>query len=83
MKFSYANGSLDGFLPAEDRSLVRSKFSEDPVVFKKNEFAANTTDAFGGDVAHFYYSKDNHLEGVEFFPGCEFFSTECSCLIVK
>ena len=52
----------------ESRETVRNKlgnFSE----FKKTKFSKNTTDDFG--FCHVYYTTDNTVAAVEFFPEAE------------
>lgn len=80
MIFQYINGELEGFYPAQLRSLVRSRFNEEPFEFKKNIFAANTTDAYCGRSVHFYFLANDLLQGVEIFLGNSFFYDGVSLL---
>ena len=52
----------------ENREEVRKKLG-DFKEFKKSKFSKNTTDDFKN--FHVYYTSDNKVEAVEFFPGSE------------
>ena len=51
------------------RDTVHSKLGPDFKEFKKTKFSKNTSDAYS--FCHIYYTQDNKLEAVEFFPGAE------------
>ncbi len=50
----------------DDRTAVRSVLGDDYREIKKSIFSENTMYAY--PTFHVYYTKDNHLEAIEFFP---------------
>lgn len=52
----------------DSREIVRNKLGN-YTEFKKSKFSKNTTDDFG--FCHVFYTPDNKVNAIEFFPGAE------------